>query len=199
MPSTVISRIAAGVLFAISTTAAAANSDKPPHFLTVPVLGLRLPLDGIKLEPFPQDLLVTCGQLYDKEFFTSRVWIFGQARNAGATYYILNGYAKRLNKEPDQKFYEYWDHGSVFTVTGNKCGGDDAEETFEVHDTNADNTGNVPIPMLKALAFDFAARTVKAFGGADRLRAEIKAQRIDFNRLSPELQEAFRPYFANAK
>jgi hypothetical protein len=53
--------------------------------------------------------------------------------------------------------------------------------------------------MLKALAFDFAARTVKAFGGADRLRAEIKAQRIDFNSLSPELQEAFRPYFANAK
>jgi hypothetical protein len=43
-----------------------------------------------------------------------------------------------------------------------------------------------------------AARTVKAFGGADRLRAEIKNQRIDFDRLSPELQEAFKPYFGTA-
>ena len=84
-------------------------------------------------------------------------------------------------------------------MTGDKCGGDDAEETFEVHDLDAENDGNVPIPMLKALAVDFAARTVKAFGGADRLRAEIKAQRIDFNRLSPELQAAFKPYFGAEK
>jgi hypothetical protein len=199
MPSTVISRIAAAALFAISTTAFATNSDKPPRFLTVPVLGLRLPLDRINLEQFPEDLRVKCGQLYDEELFTSRVWIFGQARNAGSTYYVLTGYFKRLHQEPDQKLYEFWDNGAVYTVTGTKCGGDDAEETFEVHDTNADNDGNVPIPMLKALAFDLAARTVKAFGGPDKLRAEIKAQRIDFNKLSPELQEAFKPYFANGK
>lgn len=198
MPSTVISRFAAVALFAISTTAGAIRSDKPPRFLTVPVLGLRLPLERINLEPFPEDLRVKCGQLED-EYVTSRVWIFGQARNAGATYYVLTGYFKRLHKEPDQKLYEYWDNGAVYTVTGTTCGGDDAEETFEVHDPNADNDGNVPIPMLKALAFDLAARTVKAFGGADRLRAEIKAQRIDFNRLSPELQEAFKPYFGPEK
>lgn len=199
MPSTAISRIAALALFAISTTAVAANSDKPPRFLTVPVLGLRLPLDGINLEPFPEDIRIRCHQLYDEELFTSRVWIFGRARDAARTYYVLTGYSKRLNKEPDQKLYEYWDNGAVYTVTGDKCGGDDAEETFEVHDTDADNDGNVPIPMLKALAVDFAARTVKAFGGADRLRAEIKAQRIDFNRLSPELQDAFKPYFGAEK
>ncbi|MBW8898298.1 MAG: hypothetical protein JF619_09345 [Massilia sp.] len=93
-----------------------------------------------------------------------------------------------------------YDNGAVYAVTAHKCGGDDdAEETFEVHDPDADNDGNVPIPMLKALAVDFAARTVKAFGGADRLRTEIKAQRIDFNRLSPELQEAFKPYFGADK
>lgn len=198
MPSTAISRIVAAALFAISATATAARSDMPPRFLTVPVLGLRLPLDGIKLEPFPEDIRVKCRQLED-EFVTSRVWIFGRARDAMKTYYVLTGYSKRLNKEPDQKLYEYWDYGAVYSVTGDKCGGDDAEETFEVHDLDAENDGNVPIPMLKALAVDFAARTVKAFGGADRLRAEIKAQRIDFNRLSPELQDAFRPYFGAEK
>jgi hypothetical protein len=198
MPSTAISRTAAVVFFAVSTTAAAAGSNKPPRFLTVPVLGLRLPLEQINLEPFPEYIRVNCSQLED-EYATSRAWIFGQARNAASTYYVLAGYSKRLNKEPDRHLYEYWDSGAVYTVTGNKCGGDDAEETFEVHDLDAENDGNVPIPMLKALAVDFAARTVKAFGGADRLRAEIKAQRIDFNRLSPELQEAFKPYFGAEK
>jgi hypothetical protein len=198
MPSIAISRIAAATLFAVSATAAAAVSDKPPRFLTVPVLGLRLPLDGLSAEPFPEDLRVKCWQI-ENDVATSRVWIFGRASDAASTYYVLTGYSKRLHPEPDQKLYEYWESGAVYTVTGDKCGGDDAEETFEVHDPNADNDGNVPIPMLKALAFDFAARTVKAFGGADRLRAEIKAQRIDFNKLSPELQEAFKPYFGPAE
>jgi hypothetical protein len=198
MPSTAISRIAAAALIAISTTAGGAESNKPPRFLTIPVLGLRLPLERIKLEPFPEELRVTCRQLED-EYSSSRVWILGRAKNAASTYYVLTGYSKRLDRDPDQKLYEYWDNGAVYTVTGTKCGGDDAEETFEVHDPNADNDGNVPIPMLKALAVDFATRTVKAFGGADRLRAEIKAQRIDFNRLSPELQDAFRPYFEPMK
>lgn len=198
MPSTVIEKMAAAALFAISTTASATGADKPPRFLTVPVLGLRLPLERTNLEPFPEEIRVSCRQLED-EYFTSRVWILGRVQDAASTYYVLTGYSKRLNKDPDQKLYEYWDNGAVYTVTGNKCGGDDADETFDVHDPNADNDGNVPIPTLKALATDFAARTVKAFGGADRLRAEIKAQRIDFNRLSPELQGAFRPYFEQTK
>lgn len=195
MPSTAISMIVAAALFLINTTAAATTgNDKPPHFLAVPVLGLRLPLDQINAEPFPEDLRVKCRQLED-EFVTSRVWIFGRAQDAARSYYLLTGYFKRLNKAPDQRLYEFWDNGAVYTVTGNKCGGDDAAETFDVRDPDADNDGNVPIPILKVLAFDLAAKTVKAFGGADRLRAEIKAQRIDFNRLSPDLQEAFKPYF----
>lgn len=194
MPCTVISRIAAAALITISTTAAAKGSNTPPRFLTVPVLGLRLPLERVNLEPFPEEIRVHCGQLED-EHSTSRVWIFGRAKDAASTYYVLTGYSKRLNMDPDQKLYEYWDYGAVYTVTGTRCGGDDADETFDVHDPNAENDGNVPVPILKKLAVDFAARTVRAFGGADRLRAEIKAQRIDFNRLSPELQAAFRPYF----
>jgi hypothetical protein len=157
-----------------------------------------LPLDRIKVETFPEEIRVKCGQIED-EYRTSRLWIFGRAKDAAKTYYVLTGYSKRLNREADQRLYEYWSDGVVFTVQGDKCGGDGAEETFEVHDPNADNDGNVPIPMLKALALDMAARTVKAFGGADRLRAEIRAQRIDFNRLSPELQEAFKPYFGSEK
>ncbi len=54
-------KILAIALFAISTTAsAAAGSDKPPRFLTVPVLGLLVPLDRINAEPFPEKIRVKC-------------------------------------------------------------------------------------------------------------------------------------------
>jgi hypothetical protein len=198
MPSTVINRIVAAILCAGSATAGAAMSDTPPRFLTVPVLGLRLPIAHTTVEPFPEALRVRCWQLED-DIATSRVWVFGHAKDAERTYYVLTGYFKRFHPLPDQKRYEFWDNGGVFTVTSAKCGGDDAEETFDVHDPRAPDDGNVPIPMLKALAIDLAERTVKAFGGADRLRAEIKRQRIEFKRLSPELQDAFKPYFAPAK
>lgn len=201
MPCTVINSLAAAVLLAISATAAASSSDKPPRSLTVPVLGLRLPLDRINVDKFPEDIRATCDQVADDESYTGQVWIFGRAKDASSTYYILTGIFKRRNPDPtgERRLYENWDNGLVFTVTGAKCGGDDAVETFEVHDPNAENDGNVPDPILRELARDLAARTVRAFGGADRLRAEIKSQRIDFNQLPSDLQEAFKPYFGPAK
>jgi hypothetical protein len=75
-------------------------------------------------------------------------------------------------------------------VTGNKCEGDPADESFEARDFN-----DTPQPIFQKLARDLAARLVRAVGGPDRLRMEIKNQRIDFDQLSPDLQEAFRPYF----
>jgi hypothetical protein len=199
MLSTAISRIAAAALFAISATAAATGSDKPPRFLTVPVLGLRVPLDRLNLDQFPEDIRVKCDQLYDEDRYTAYMWVFGRARDAASTYYVLSGYYKWRNPGRDRRPYEVSDHGTVFTVTGDKCGGDGAGETFDVHDPNADNHGNVPDRILKVLARDLAAQTVKAVGGPDRLRAEIKSQRIDFDALSPELQEAFKPYFQATK
>lgn len=198
---TVISRLAAAALLAISATAAASSSDQPPRFLTVPVLGLRLPLDRLNVDKFPEDVRATCGQIADDELYTGQVWIFGRAKDAASTYYVLTGIFKRRSPDPtgERRLYENWDNGLVLTVKGDKCGGDDAVETFEVHDPDADNDGNVPIPILRELARDLAARTVRAFGGPDRLRAEIKNQRIDFNQLPSDLQEAFKPYFESAK
>jgi hypothetical protein len=201
MPCTVINRLAAAALLAISATAAASSSDHPPRSLTVPVLGLRLPLDRINVDKFPDDLRATCDQIADDASYTGQVWIFGRAKDAASTYYILTGIFKRRSPDPagERRLYENWDDGLVFTVKGNKCGGDDAAETFAVHDPNAENDGNVPDPILRQLARDLAARTVRAFGGPDRLRAEIKNQRIDFNQLPSDLQEAFKPYFGPAK
>nr|WP_315394237.1 hypothetical protein [uncultured Duganella sp.] len=195
MPSILSKGLAIAVLFAICTTTAATSGNKPPRFLTVPALGLRLPLERIQLEPFPEDLRARCGQLEDNAVHTARVWIVGRAKDAESTYYILTGYFKRRHPESDRRLYEYWDAGAVFTLKGSKCGGDDATETFRVRDPNADKTGNVPDHILRALAGDLVVRTIEAVGGPERLRAEIKNQRIDFDSLPQELRGAFAPYF----
>jgi hypothetical protein len=195
MPSTGTRTILAAILFAISAAAAATGSNQPPRFLTVPVLGVRVEVAGLKLDPFPEDLAVNCGQISDPERYTAHMWIFGKAKDAGSTYYILAGYYKWRNPEPGQRLYDVSDYGIVLTMRGNTCGGDEAGDAFGTPDPNADNDGNVPAPILRALARDLAARTVRAFGGPDRLRTEIKNQRIDFNSLPQQLQEAFAPYF----
>lgn len=197
MPCTVIRRLAAAALVAISATAAASSSDQPPRFLTVPVLGLRLPLDRLNVDKFPEDIRATCDQIADDELYTGQMWIFGRAKDSAATYFVLTGYFKRRSPDPqkERRLYENWDTGFVLTVQSGKCGGEDAVETYEVIDPNADNDGNVPNRILRELARDLATRTVRAFGGPDQLRVEIKRQRIDFNKLPLELQEAFAPYF----
>lgn len=199
MPCTVINKLAAAALCVISATAAASSSDQPPRFLSVPVLGLHLPLDRLNLDTFPEELRAKCDQIANNDRYTAHMWVFGKAKDAASTYYILAGYYKWRNPDPERRLYDVWDNGGVFTVGGGKCGGDDATDTFDARDPNADNDANVPIPILRELARDMAARTVRAFGGPDRLRAEIKNQRIDFNQLSPELQEAFKPYFEHGK
>jgi len=199
MPCTVISRLATAALCAISVTASAVDSNQPPRFLPVPALGLRVEIAGLTLATFPDDLRAECDQIADDGSYTARMWIFGRAKDAASSYYALSGYFKRRKADSERRLYEVPDTGSVFTIRGVKCGGDDARETFDARDPNADNTGNVPIPILRELARDLAIQTVRAYGGPDKLRAEIKKQRIDFNQLSPELQEAFKPYFGPAK
>jgi hypothetical protein len=199
MSSTVTKTLVLAALFAISAAAAAASSNQPPRFLSVPALGLRLPFDLLNLEPFPEDLRATCDQIADDEQHTGRMWIFGRAKDAASTYFVLTGYFKRRSPHPERRLYQIWDDGAVFTILGAKCGGDPhASETFNARDPNAENNGNVPIPILRELARDLATQTVRAFGGPDQLRAAIITQRIDLDTLSPELQDAFRPYFPAA-
>jgi hypothetical protein len=195
MPSIATKRAIIAALLTLTSVAATAK-DEPPRFLPVPALGLRVELADLKLEKFPDEILRMCNQIADDERSVGHLWVFAKAKDAASTYYVLSGYFTFRNLPPDRRPYELGDW--VMVVQGNKCGGDpNADETFASHDPNADNNGNVPDRILKVLAVDLAARTVKAFGGPEKLRAEIRSQRIDFDRLSPELQEAFKPYFVN--
>jgi hypothetical protein len=169
----------------------ASAGDKPPRYVIEPALGLRLDA-GVKLEPLPDDVSTLCSRDTDKWIYHKQ--IFARTQDAATTYYVASGYAKRRNLKSGQPLYEPIARGGLYAVTGNKCVGDPADESFEARDFN-----QTPLPILQQLARDLATRLVRAVGGPDRLRAEIKNQRIDFDRLSPELQDAFKPYFGSTK
>lgn len=190
MPSIATKRvILATVVMIVSAVATAGN--KPPRYVIEPALGLRLDA-GVKLEPLPNEVSTLCSR--DSENWIHHERIFARTQDAATTYYVVSGYSKRRNPEPGQSLFEPIVRGGLYIVTGNKCVDDPADESFEVRDFD-----QTPLPILQQLARDLAARLVRAVGGPDKLRAEIENQRIDFDRLSPELQEAFKPYFRPTK
>lgn len=186
-------RVVAAVLLTLVSVAAFAR-DSTPRILNEPVLGLRLKAADLKLDPLPEEVRAMCEQTVDTERRTSRLWVFARANDARTTYYVVAGYFQRQHPASGEARYEPTVRGGMLYVTGNQCKGDPARETFE-----ARNFEDTPQPVLQQLAGDLAARLTQAVGGADRLRAEIRNQHIDFEQLSPELQEAFKPYFEPIK
>lgn len=197
MSFTVIKRLCAAFLFAaVGTSAFATESNRPPSFVQDPVLGLRLPVAQLKLDPVADDIRALCTQMADNVTWSGRQWIFGVARSGGTTYYLTNGYFKRLHPQRGQRQYYWPDNtgGGVYQVADGKCEGDPARETFDVRDPK-----QIPYEVLQQLAIDLKARLESATGGSDRLGTELKKQRIDLRKLSPELQEAFKPYISPIK
>lgn len=183
-------RCVAGLFALLCATAGAQESNRPPQFLRDPILGLRLPTAGAKLEPLPEDVRALCEQIADTETWATRQWIYGVAKHSTTTYYLVNGYSQRRNPKPGQRLYFQHIDGGVYKLSGTECNGDPAGEAFAVRDPK-----QIPREVQQELAQDLVTRLVRAAGSAQRLRAEIKRQRIDFHRLSPEMQEAFKTYF----
>ena len=194
MSSTVIKSLCTSVLFAaLGTSAVAAESNHRPQFVQDPVLGLRLRVASISLDTVPEEIRALCTGIADSSSWTGRQWIFGVAKYRAVTYYLASGYYKRRHPQSGELLYFQPDGGGIYRVSEGKCNGDPARETFDVRDPK-----QIPREVLQQLASDLAMRLVRAAGGPDRLRAELTNQHVDFLMLSPEMQEAFRPYFAPA-
>jgi hypothetical protein len=172
-------------------SAIASAGEKPPRYVIEPALGLRLDA-GINLDPLPDNVSTLCSHDTDNWIYHER--IFARTQDGATTYYVASGYAKRRKLKPGQSLYEPIARGGLYAVTGHGCVDDPADESFEARDFK-----QTPLPVLQQLARDLAARLVRAVGSQDKLRAEIKNQQIDFDKLSPELQEAFKPYFGPTK
>lgn len=184
--------LAAGLFVALGADAGAAQAGHAPRFTQDPVLGLTLPTAGARLEPVPDAVRALCVQMADNDNWTARQWVFGKATDAAtaSTYYLVGGYFKRRHPTSGEGLYLQPEDGGLYRVKDEQCSGDPARESFAVRDPK-----QVPPEVLRQLAADFAARLARAAGGEERLRSEIKRRHLKFGMLSPELQEALRPYF----
>lgn len=192
MSSTALNRSIIIASFALASCAALA-ADAPPRIMQEPVFGLRYEIAKVKFDPLPATALSNCPTLVDNENFRSVWFLYARARDASArTFYVAGGYSIRQNPEPPKyQKYEVGDYGVVFQTEGDRC--TVIGDVREVFDARAfDET---PQPILRQLAADLVSRFTDAFGGPDRLRTELRNQHVDPDRLPPELQEAFKPYF----
>jgi hypothetical protein len=195
MSFTVLNRILAVLSFTLISCTALAK-DIPPRVLQEPVLGLRYQASKVKFDPLPADVLAKCPTMADDENVQGRFWVYAFAQDAGRDFYVVGGYGVHRNPEPPgYPRYVRYDLGSIFFLEGNRC--TVLGEAREVFDTGAFEETSVS--ALRRLAANLADRLTRAFGGQDRLRAELQNQHVDPDELSPELQEAFKAYFAPRK
>jgi len=124
------------------------------------------------------------------------MWIYAQAHDDDRTYYVIGGYGIMARiQAPEFRRYMIYDRGTSFAIEANDdCMiFDEARLTFETRYFE-----ETPQQALQKLADDLAVRYVRAFGGAARFGAELKKQRVSFDKLPPELQQALKPYFGPA-
>lgn len=186
MRYSVLKSAVAAVLFASAVSlAAAATADSLPRFLPVPVVGLRVPLSGLDLEAFPDDLRALCTDVADDSTWTGHLWVFAKARYEGTNYYVVSGYLQRRVPEEKRANYVVSEAGGLQVIRDGACSSQSAREIFELRDFE-----DIPRPALQALAADLARSLVRAFGTVERVRAELKNQRIDVGQLPPEVRDA---------
>lgn len=182
--------ISAALMAIISSAAIAAEPG--PHILKDPVLGLRYETTGVKFDSLPAHALANCETMQDSEYSKGIWFVYAQATDSsGRTYYVSGGYDIQKDR-PKHLKYETGGLGAVFFTDRGTCTYlDTARTVFD--DRLFDD--ELPEPVLKLLAVDVAKRLVKAFGGADKLRTELRNQHIDKETLPPELLAALKPYF----
>jgi hypothetical protein len=191
MHSFALSRFFAGAILALSSYSALAALPSP-RILSEPVLGLRYEAARVKFDHLPSQVLANCENLNENEDWKSVWFIYAQAQDSsGRTYYATGGYdiSKRSPHKPQ---FVTGDEGLIFFTDRGSCTAlEQVRQTFDARLFDDEITE----PILKLLAADFAKRLERAFGGAAKLRAELRNQHIDKDALPPELLEALKPYF----
>lgn len=190
MPFTAISRLITAVMILIACPATWGN--ETPQFLSDPLLGLRYKLAQVQFEPVSAGLGAACPMLAGSERMDGVWFIYARALDAaGKTYYVIDGYEiRRRPAPPDFPRYEGGGFGMIIGQTHDRCEviESDARQVFQ------DRVFEEALPqhVMQRLAVDYVSRLRKAFGGTDKLNAEIARQRVELDSLSEELSYALR-------
>lgn len=190
MPSIAISRLIAAAM--ILTACPSTWGNETPQFLTDPLVGLRYKLAQVQFEPVSPGLAAACPMLAGSKRMDGVWFIYARAPDAaGKTYYVIDGYEVRHRPPPpDLPRYEGSGFGMIIGQTHDRCEvmESDARQVFQ------DRVFEEALPqhVMKRLADDYVSRMRKAFGGADKLTAEIARQRVKLDSLPEELSHALK-------
>jgi hypothetical protein len=164
-----------------------------PKFGQEPVLGLRYESAKVKFDTLPKDVSAKCPEYSSTGAWGSHLVVYALVRNGVRTYYLVGGYHERRNPKPEEERYELDQRGGIFSIEGTQCiGYGQAREVFD-----ARLFDETPQPILQQLAINHATTLARAFGGPNQLRAKLRNQNINADSLSPEVRDAFAPYFAH--
>ena len=179
----------AGAVFVLANAQALA-ADPAPRILREPVLGLHYERAQVKFDRLPPQPLANCETLADNEYRTGEWYVYGKTRDAsGRTFYVTGGYEEWLDGRPAHRKFDTEDLGLVVYADSQSCEpGDPARDTFDQRGFDDILTPSI----LKQLAVDVVRRLERAFGGPDRLRLELRNQRVDLDTLPPELRDAMK-------
>lgn len=162
-----------------------------PRIVIEPMLGLRYEAARVKFDPLPHQTIANCEYMIDDVGWQSVWFIYAQAQDSsGRIYHIVGGYDISRNSTGDPKFFTSASGLIVVTDRGSCITLDQARDTFDARRFDE----NITEPVLKLLAADYAKRLERAFGGAAKLRTELRNQYVDKDTLPPELLEALKPY-----
>jgi len=179
----------AAVLTSISCSAIAALPT--PEVITEPILGLRYEAAHVRFDPLPNQAIANCEYMSDDPGWKSVWFIHAQAQDAsGKIYYVIGGYDIFSNAPEAPKFFTKPFGLIVVTDRGECITLDEARETFESRPFE----GEIPTPVRKLLAADYAKRMDRAFGGAEQLRTEMRNQYVDKHTLSLDMQRVLKAY-----
>lgn len=163
-----------------------------PRFLRDPLLGVRYETAKVKFEPVPAALTGACPMLAGSERMDGVWFIYARVPDAaGKTYYVIDGYEIRRRPEPPElPRYEGEGFGMIIGQTHSQCEVIEADARQVFQDRVFEE--GLPHHVMKRLADDYVSRMREAFGGADRLDAELRRQRIELHSLPEELSHALR-------
>lgn len=175
------------------TSFGALSAVPSPRIVIEPVLGLRYEAARVKFDPLPHQTVANCEYMVDDVGWNSVWFIYARAQgSSGKIYHVVGGYDISRNSTGNPRFFTSASGLIVVTDRGSCITLDQVRETFDAR--LLDET--ITKPVLKLLAADYAKRLERAFGGAAKLRTELRNQYVDKDTLPPELLEALKPYLA---
>jgi len=191
MSSIAANRFLVGLIAVLTSLVAIAKELPAPKLLQEPVLGLRYDSTNVRFDRLPGEVETLCRAVSSNENVIGHSWVYAKAQDAARMYYVIGGYFEDLHPEPGYPRYQRDELGVVVYVQGTECKSiDSARAVFDSRDFQ-----EISQPVLRQLADDLAAHLVRAFGGKNQLRGELRNQHVDQEQLPQELREAFGPYF----